>query len=211
MRKEKEHAIMHVFLRQLALCIPVASSALWVGCGSTAPSRFYLLDPLGASEVAMGAPKGLSIGVGPINLPPYLGRPQIVTRDGGPEIDIAEYDRWAEPLAENVVRVLADNLSRLTGTDHIALFPWRGALPLNYRVAADVTRFDGELGGDAVLSARWALRGESETEFLLVKTTSLKERVEGGTYEALVAAQSKLLGKFSEEIAAAIKKASSSQ
>jgi len=211
MRKDKEHAIMNSFLRQLVLCIPVASSALCVGCGSTAPSRFYLLDPLGTPGGAAGATNTLSIGVGPINLPPYLARPQIVTRDGGPEIDVAEYDRWAEPLDENVVRVLADNLSRLIGTDHIALFPWRGTLPLDYRIGADVTRFDGELGGDAVLNVRWALRSASETEFLIVKTTTLRESVESEEYDALVGAQSKLLGKWSQEIAAAVQKASSSQ
>lgn len=182
--------------------------ALSAGCASTAPSRFYLLDPLATPEGAASPAAGdISIGVGPVKLPGYLERPQIVTRDASPEISVAEFDRWAEPLSENFVRVLGENLSTLLGTDLITVFPWRGTHPLDYRVTVDVTRLDGELGGNAVLSARWAVGGKTDAEPVIVKKTTLTEPVNGG-YEDFVAAHSRLLEALSREIAAEIKTAS---
>ena len=81
-------------------------------CTST-PSRFYVLSSLSASETiaATAATQGPVIGVGPITLPKYLDRPQIVTRAGSNQLALAEFDRWAEPLQDNVARVLAENLA----------------------------------------------------------------------------------------------------
>ncbi len=197
---------MNDMLCRPALLVIAFCCTILAGCGSTEPSRFYLLDAVsGPGDAAAGTAADLSVGIGPVALPGYLSRPQIVTRSASPEISVAEFDRWAEPLDENVVRVLADNLSALLGTDRIAVFPWNGAQPLQYRVTVDVTRFDGELGGSAVLSARWALSGEAGAKLLTVRKTTLTEPVEaGGGYEALVGAQSKLLGELSKEIATAI-------
>jgi uncharacterized protein len=67
---------MRSFLRQLAL---VTLGVLPIGLGACAstPSRFYLLNPLPASESipATGAAQGPVIGVGPVTLPKYLDRP----------------------------------------------------------------------------------------------------------------------------------------
>ena len=38
--------------------------------------------------------------------------------------DLSENDRWAEPLDENLTRVLAKNLSVLLRTDRIVVYPW---------------------------------------------------------------------------------------
>ena len=55
------------------------------GCASTKPSKFYTLSPLTISERATKpepAGHGVALGVGPIELPEHLDRPQIVTRTG---------------------------------------------------------------------------------------------------------------------------------
>ena len=53
-----------------------------VGCGTTRPSNFYQLNEPAAIRLS-GLERGLAVGVGPINLPPYLDRPQIVVRGAG--------------------------------------------------------------------------------------------------------------------------------
>ena len=63
------------------------------------------------------AAQGPVIGVGPITVPKYLDRPQIVTRSGRNQLALGEFDRWAEPLQDNVLRVLAENLAFLIPTD----------------------------------------------------------------------------------------------
>ena len=49
-------------------------------------SKFYLLTPTADSAARGGTAQSTSadfvIGLGPIKLPPYLDRPEIVTRDG---------------------------------------------------------------------------------------------------------------------------------
>jgi len=87
------------------------------GCLCTPPSRFYLLPTLTdvSSPAAMGE-RALTIGVGPVTLPPYLDRPQIVTRASRAQLHLAELDQWAASLQDTVARVLAENLSLLMPT-----------------------------------------------------------------------------------------------
>ena len=68
----------------------------------------------------------------------------------------------------------------------------------------EVTRFDGELGGRCVLQARWRVLGHRGAPPTVHGQSSLSEPA-GGDYAALVAAQSRLLGALSAEIARAIR------
>jgi len=63
------------------------------------------------------------LGVGPVTLPRYLERTNIVTRRGM-EMEVAEFDRWVEPLSESVPRAIAANLTTLLRTERIVVFPW---------------------------------------------------------------------------------------
>ncbi len=128
------------------------------GCATTQPPQFYLLSSLPASEspsspdhpeVALFISE-LSpyIGVGPIDLPPYLDRPQIVTHASANALGLSEFDKWAEPLDGNVLRVLAENLSILLSTDRMVLFPWSGSIPVDYQIEANIIRFDSHPNGD---------------------------------------------------------------
>ena len=68
----------------------------------------------------------IALEVGPVTLPGYLDRPQIVTRKGRDEIEPAEFDLWPEPLKSSVSRTLGENLATLLRTDRVAIFPSRG-------------------------------------------------------------------------------------
>ncbi len=86
------------------------------GCAGTPNSRFYLLEPLTGApgpEGTVPLDRAISIGLGPVTLPEYLDRPQIVTRTDRNTVLLAEFDRWAEPLSGNVSRTLAENLTYL--------------------------------------------------------------------------------------------------
>src|SRR5262245_33951851 len=66
------------------------------GCRSSPPPRFYVLPSLTSADTALpAAPRDLTIGVGPVSLPPYLDRPQIVTRASRAKLELGEYDQWA--------------------------------------------------------------------------------------------------------------------
>lgn len=177
------------------------------GCGSTDPSRFYLISPTHDSEAAeQGDADGPAIQVGPITFPDYLDRQQIVSRAGPNTLRVAEFDRWAEPLENSFVRVLAQNLSNLLLTNRVVIFPHTGAMPLDYRVSVDVMRFEGGPDGNVTLNARWILyKGEGKEMLLMKKSSISKAAGEPGDYEALVSAKSDALGELSEKIAETIK------
>jgi uncharacterized lipoprotein YmbA len=170
--------------------------------------HFYLLQPIAAGEEANGSPPGanaLAIGVGPVEIPEYLDRPNIVTRAGENEIVLADFAQWAEPFGSHVSRVLMENLVAKLGTDRVIEYPRAVSIPIDYQVAVHVIRFDAVLTQEAVLFARWGLFSGSEGKEIVAHTSRLREPLAEGGYPALVAAQSRLLGRLSGEIAAEIR------
>jgi uncharacterized lipoprotein YmbA len=188
--------------RAPGMMVAIAVS-LMAGCTFTsAPTRFYVLTPAGASAPAPEPSRGVTIGVGPVTLPGYLDRPQIVTRPGPGEVQVADFDHWAEPLRSAVARTIGENLAALIPTHRVLIFPWRRSGPPGYQVIAEILRLDGTLGGDAVLRARWRVLDGSGRE-LAARTSELREPA-GTGYTSLVAAESRLLEQLSVEIAAVI-------
>jgi uncharacterized protein len=174
-----------------------------VGCApGTTTTRFYVLSAAPAPAPALPV-RDVTVGVGPVTLPAYLDRPQVVTRTGRDEVDIAEFDRWAEPLRDAVPRVLAENLAGQIPADRVVVFPWRATRGVLYQVAVEVTRFDGATGSEAVLRARWRVLDGQGRE-LAFGTSDLREATSASGYVGLVAAQSRLLGRLSAEIAAGL-------
>jgi uncharacterized lipoprotein YmbA len=141
--------------------------------------------------------------VGPITFPKYLDRPQIVTRASRNQLTLGEFDRWAEPLQENFSSVLAENLSLLIPTDQILLNPWPGSATLDYQVRVEVLYFDGWLGGESALIARWSILERTERE-LLSRKFHLNAPTGGRDYEAMVVAMNQMIEALSRDIAAAI-------
>jgi len=178
------------------------------GCsfGRQPPTRLYVLTALPATEVvpAGGATHSLAVVVGPVELPQYADRPQVVTGNTSNELHSAALAQWAEPLADNFARVLAENLSLLLGTDRVAVFPWRGPLPMEYQVMVEVTRFLGEPGGEVSLVALWSVVGKNGKEVVVSKKSSFSEPTRAQDYEALAAAMSRTVAALSRDIATAI-------
>jgi uncharacterized lipoprotein YmbA len=185
-----------------------------VGCMArpSKPPQTFLLNDLGESLAYEKIfPEGINknnipaIGVGPVKIPEYLNRPQIVTRSEGNEIFIEEYHRWAEPLKDSISRVLSRNLSWLLATDHVFVFPWPGAVKPDYRVTMNIFRFDGRPGGEVYLDVFWAVYRGDDNFLVESKRSFLKTMCRDDSHEALVEAHNLLLFHLSREIADAIR------
>src|SRR6185437_10868913 len=118
----------------------VLGALLMAGCGTLLaprhdPTSFFILAALpanGAVGSASSAARALSIGLGPVQLPDYLQRDEIITRTGPNRVVISETDRWAEPLGDSFRRVLGNDLSgRLDGAD-VVPYPWYSSVRLDY-------------------------------------------------------------------------------
>lgn len=194
---------LHLF----ALLALTALSLGLTGCitGTSAPSSFYILAPTqNARPVEAPAAAGsrkLLIVLGPVTVAPYLDRPQIVSRGSGVRVSLAEFDRWAEPLDQSLIRTLAEDVARLTA-DSAMVVPGRDEEDADARVVVDVVRFDGALGGEAVLVAWWSIR--SHDGHALNRGRADYRQNSGSSYESLVEAQSTLAGKLAQDIATAV-------
>ena len=144
------------------------------------------------------------IGIDPVNMPEYLDRPEIVSRGSGNELELGEFDRWAEPLDRNIERVVAQNLSVLLDTDRVFVLPARRRLDLRYRVEIDILRFNLVKQVETLLEVRWTvLDGAAERELLIAKSTYASP-VAVQNYDTVVSSMNENLAELSREIATAI-------
>lgn len=185
-----------------------------LGCARSQSSRFYLLEPISAmpdtaaKEAIGSAAEPLTIGIGPIRIPEYLNRPQIVTRSDKNELHLADYNRWAEPLDLSIPRVFAENLAALLGTDRVVLHPWNNSVPVAYRVSVEIIHLDGQAGGIVNLKARWMIFDTAFKQMLVWRTSKIQEPVDGEEMTHVVRAQSLALDVLCREIAEEIQQIS---
>ena len=172
------------------------------GCANTPPSRFYMLEPISqATQPPPADAAGLSIGVGPAQIPEYLDRPQLVTRSESNTLELDEFHRWGGSLSSDLLRVVAQNLSVLTGSDSVFVYPWEEPIDPKYRIHLSILGLDGSLGGDVVLDTQWVVASRDRRENLASGRSVIREPTRGMSYQDLVAAQSRTLGTLSREIA----------
>jgi uncharacterized protein len=179
------------------------------GCSSFLPKPkpdpskiFVLFSPIEATERHDSDPsRQISLGVGPVRLPAYLDRREIVMRVAPSRFDLSENDRWAEPLDENLTHVLTQNLSILLGSDQIIPYPWPLDQKPHYRVEIQVLRFESNSAGEAQLSARWAVIDDTGKETPNLKASRLTRRAKEKSTDGAVAALSETVADLSREIA----------
>ncbi|HEY8515853.1 MAG TPA: PqiC family protein [Candidatus Binatia bacterium] len=191
---------------RVALCC-VALSAL-PACSlftpRNVPVQYFVLtaSPSGAGGASSSLRSGLAVGLGPVTLPGYLDRREIVTRVAPNELRLAQNEQWGEPLAENVRAVLAQDLSARLGGAAVATFPWLGSFRPDYRVRVDLTRFEPTDAGTVELVARWqVLAGD---DVVAARDAWITRPISGGGTAAAVTALGEALGDLATEIASAI-------
>jgi uncharacterized lipoprotein YmbA len=184
--------------------------SLLVACGGSPPQRYYMLEavalPASTAGTAVVPENQVVVRIQPVVIPPELDRVELVSHGGPYRVHIADSDRWAAPLDDQIRRILNEDLAaRLPA--HLVADPNEPATQEPRRLLSiAVIEFyaDGECG--ATLRADWSLRGPmaaSEHGSEQFKTHDAASCV-AGTPAALPAAMSAALGTFSERLAAVI-------
>ena len=192
-----------------AILVVLAGALAAGGCFSPQPdpSKFFVLTPASAAATNSIAPAGLStssspiIGLGPIKLPEYLDRDEVVTRVGPNRLELSDQDRWAEPLSDNFRQVLAQDLTQSLGTHSIMFFPWVGTTRIDYQVRIDVYRFETDPSANAQLVAHWQVL-DGSGKLLYAGDSNLSQQAQPG--EPVAAALSRTVEGLAREIASAI-------
>jgi len=183
----------------LSLCLLLCL----LSCASSPPSNFYRLTP--AIDHAPGGSTP-SLGIGPVDIPEFLNRNALVYTRGGNQLQLAESERWAEPLDDGVTRVLGLNLSALLQTETLRFFPWDLRQAPDYGVRINILDLDAR-DGEAILVADWLLYRPGNGATIASGISQFSIALPAGELQAaqLPAAYSTLLFEPSQTIAAAIK------
>jgi uncharacterized lipoprotein YmbA len=187
----------------IAVCAVVLAVGL-TACGAGTPSRFYVLSTTAELETQEGmfrAKRRRTIGIGPIKLPAYLDKSQIVTKATRYRLDLAELDQWAEPLKDNVSRVLVEDISILLASDRVHAFPASTSLRDDFQVSIDILAFDCRLVGGCTLTVRWSVFDLRKNRVVSAKRSEYAKVSGQAGYEALAQAMSEALAELSREIA----------
>ena len=189
---------------QATLALAAATSLALGACRLPQESptpRYWMLTPIEGS--ASDGPVKRTVGVGPMELPAYLDRAAVVTR-AGPRLQVAPFDLWGQPLAENVTAVVGLNLEHLVPGTSVELFPWNVASrELDQRVTVQFARFEADSDGVVHLDASWELSGSTTSKLLASGRTAIREPVaQDQGIEGVTLAMSRALAQLSRDIAA---------
>jgi uncharacterized lipoprotein YmbA len=190
----KTHHITQLFL---ITCVAAAAA----GCASS-PSRFYTLNSTATGGDSPAA--SVSVAVGPVSIPALVDRPQFMVQVATNRVEVDEFNRWAEPLNDNIARVIAGDLAALLGTPEVATAPLANFNPA-YRVSIDIQRFESVRGKSVLVDAVWAVHRTAAGGTTCSGRTIASEPVSGDSFDALAAAHSRALAKVSADIAAVIR------
>jgi uncharacterized lipoprotein YmbA len=183
--------------------ILILLTLLLSACGAKASYRYYTLAPVPSGSdglsIEPGAPL-VVLGIGPVTIPDYLDRPQIVTRTSRNELTLSEYSRWAGSFGNDASRVLEENLDTMLLADGIAVVSWRRGVPNDYRVAVQITRFDVTDGVDVELNAQWVIYAKDGKKVLLLRESAIRKPVTGSGYDPAVEGMGQALADLSRDI-----------
>ena len=192
-----------------ALVLGIFIIAFFVSsCGTSPAAKFYTLTPIILEKQAatgVGIDSSQPTVIGPVEIPEYLDRPEIVTRADQNQLILSEFNLWGGSLKTDVNRVLIENVSHFLAADGIPIVTWKLGITDVQRVPIQIVRFDGTPNDSILLKARWAVIEKDGKNFEFVRESSITVSVKGGNYNSVVAAMSEALGELSKEIASGIK------
>ncbi len=187
-------ALTSLVLFGLSGCLSVSSSP---------NAKFYMLEPMEKDQVSgeFNIPSGVIIGVGPAEIPEYLDRPQIVTKNRDGTLSIAQFDRWGESLDLGLVRLVDENLSLILPGVPLEMFPWNLNIDVRYQVIISVVKLESRLNKDLNLVVQWSLIDLKKKELAFSKRSEFLEPIQPHNYAGLTRALSVSCASLSTEIA----------
>jgi uncharacterized protein len=182
------------------------------GCGLLSPrtdsTQYAVLasvDELPGETAGAAAPRpALRLGLGPVTLPEYARRPEIVSRVEGTRIVLSGTERWAEPLDGAVPRVLAIDLQRSTGAGRVVSYPWYECDRPGLQIEIVFSRCERDESGRIVLAARWGVRDLEGGAAPIEKESRIVRETTGPDGASTARALSQGLAELCREIAGAL-------
>jgi len=115
----------------------------------------HLLEPIAPDRPLKATSP--AIAVNRASLPGYLDAEPLVTRRDGVLVT-SDIDLWAEPLDDGISRVVAANLSRLTGSMNIQPVQRFTTLDYSHLLELRIAQFENDSASRMVLRGAWKLQ-----------------------------------------------------
>ncbi|WP_419420362.1 PqiC family protein [Legionella sp. D16C41] len=189
-----------MILRKISLILLIL---MLLSCGRSKEAIFYLLNPLAPTK-NNASHYSMQIGIDEIELPKYTQKSQLMIHYTPYKVQLEEYHRWAESLANNIGRVIKANLTSLLPGAIIERYPWDTNFKPNYHIQIDIFQFEIDYNGDSILRATYLI-----SSGLIIKKYNVMYRIkltnQPITVEALVKSMNTNLNHLTIDIAKSLK------
>lgn len=183
------------------------------GCmRNSGPVQFYMLNAdSGIADTVRipAASQGAVIGLGPIRIPDYLNRPQMIVAVSDNQYRLFEDHRWAERLDQNISLALFKALPRQLDTVRIVRFPWPQRQLIDYQVGIDILEFNVDANGQSRLIAQWFIKRKDKPT--IDRRSDYRFPASTTDQAVMVKAQSQCLTKLGQEISATLRQLMASE
>lgn len=168
--------------------------------------RFYMLSVINESQVSqkIKITPGVIIGVGPVKIPVYLDRPQIVTRDKKGILKFDEFGRWGESLDLGLARLIREGLTAMLPGTKLTLYPWNPTTAVKYQVVLELVQLESELDSDMVFVVQWTVIDVQNSKTLIIKRSEFRQPIIPHNYHGLAQTLSTACSSLSDQIAEAL-------
>ena len=185
-------------MKQFAIVILLllCTSCIQIG-GEPAKVNYYLLQSFQEEQHPYSS-DALTIDLKLIGFPQYLDRNQIVTHGQDSRIRVATSDNWAEPLQDNLLRVLRKDMSLLLPQAHITLSPWEESPHNALKIDLLINDFSGRLDKETIVDINWTIR---KNEQIFDQGRFYADQPIGDSYSDLASGLSQSIGKLSHVLA----------
>ena len=187
------------------VCLALVLSGCISVSNSPAP-RFYLLQSVNENQVSkkINIASDIFIGVGPVKIPEYLDRPQIVTQGKENMLKFAQFDRWGESLDLGVARLIREHLTVNVPGAKFVLYPWDLSNTIKYQVVLEIVQLDSELDKDLFFVVQWTVIDAQNAKTMIIKRSEFRQPIIPQNYPGLVKTLSIACASLSSEIAEAL-------
>ena len=145
-------------------------------CSSTPKTHFFQLEEI-RDQALTQVSQGVVVGIGPLTIPEYIDRPQIVARNKQGGFNLLEFNRWLEPIDSSIRRSLVVNLSNNLHSNFIVALPRDDQQQaLDLRLAVEIDQFVGQIDDTVRLEARWSIFA-ADDKLLLTKVSIISQKI----------------------------------
>ena len=179
--------------------------------GPSPPPRYYVLSGSRDNKVfskikRLSQRDSIEIIVGPVEIPSYLDRNEIVTRLSKDELNVSTTNLWAEPLDVGIERTLALELYQLS-EGRIITYPFSQNTSMEagvkgYRLLVNFYNFECTIDGLCILRGSWNLMDAKTGRSLMERRFFISKNFPEGpdSYQKVVFGMNALLFTLSTQI-----------